>query len=100
LADIKLKKTLDTIAELSTPSEASHLGTIFQEVDDNNQHGEIDAVKIDYHAVETGKHSSSLKDELMELKEQIALRGNMDDVRQFVAASEKKNAMKLRERSE
>jgi calcium-dependent protein kinase len=93
LAEIKFKKTLGTIAELLTPSEASYLGAIFQKVDNDNQ--EIDAVEID-HAVETGNFSSSLKDKLMELKEQLALRGNMD-VRQFLAASEKKAAMKRQE---
>jgi calcium-dependent protein kinase len=96
LANIKFKKTLGTIAELLTPSEASRLGAIFQKVD-NDQHGEIDAVDID-HAIETGKFSSSLKDKLMELKGQIALRGNID-VRQFLAASEKKAAV-TREESE
>ena len=96
LANIKVKKALGTIAELLTPSEASNLGAIFQKVD-NNQDGDIDAVDID-HAVETGKFSSSLKDKLMELKGHIALRGNMD-VRQFLAASEQKDAVK-REESE
>jgi calcium-dependent protein kinase len=96
LANIKVKKTLGTIAEVLTPSEASQLGAIFQKVD-KNQDGEIDAAEIEY-AVETGKFSSSLNDKLIELKGHIALRGKID-VRQFLAATKKKAAMK-REDSE
>ena len=72
LANIKFKKTLGAIAELLTPSEASHLRAIYQKVD-NNQDGEIDALDID-HAVETGKFSFSLIDKSMELKGQTTLR--------------------------
>lgn len=98
LTNIKFKKTLTTIAELLTPSEASHLGTIFQKVENQDGEMNMDAVDID-HAVETGKFSSSLKDKLMELKGQIALRGNMD-VRQFLAAASEKKAIVKREESE
>jgi calcium-dependent protein kinase len=52
LASIKVKKTLQTVNQIITPSEAQFLATIFRKIDKDND-GKIRVNDID-HAVETG----------------------------------------------
>lgn len=52
LANIKLKKALQTVNQIMTPSEARYLSTVFRGIDKDND-GKIRVQDID-HAVETG----------------------------------------------
>ena len=66
LANIKVKKALNSVAEVVTPSEARFLGRIFRKVD-KDKDGKIYVSDID-HAVETGSFSSLVKGNLLQMR--------------------------------
>jgi calcium-dependent protein kinase len=89
-AGLKMKKTLTTMSHKLTPSEAQHLGDVFRRVDQDKD-GKIDVADIDQ-AVKAGSFSSSLKQNLMEMRSTLARHPHISfDIRPFIDFTDQKS---------
>ncbi|KAG7360442.1 protein kinase [Nitzschia inconspicua] len=66
LANIKVKKALQTVNQIMTPTEARYLGNVFRKIDKDND-GKIRVQDID-RAVEAGNFSNSVAGNLVQMR--------------------------------
>mmetsp|Transcript_10955 Transcript_10955/g.17566 ORF Transcript_10955/g.17566 Transcript_10955/m.17566 type:complete len:426 (-) Transcript_10955:893-2170(-) len=101
LATIKVRKALNTVAEVMTPNEAKFLGRVFRKID-KDKDGKIRVEDID-HAIETGKFSESVQGNLLAMRSIMnsttKSRGSFD-ILPFLEATASTNEGATRSKSE